>query len=158
MTSFSRRSFLFTAGAAMASSSAAAGAVSGLFPPPLYPPTDLSYFDTPITAAPADIRIGYASITWGGKDLAAIADIADAGYAGIQLRSNIVPDYESRPRALADELAKHRLTFVALSSGGGVIDPAREAREIATHVGHAKFVRECGGLYLQGTDQRPKRT
>ena len=158
MTSFSRRSFLFTAGAAMASSSAAAGAVSGLFPPPLYPSTDLSYFDTPITAAPSDIRIGYASITWGGKDAAAIADIADAGYAGIQLRSNILPEYEARPRALADELARHHLTFVALSSGNVVIDPAVEAQQIAMHVAHAKFVHDCGGLYLQAIDERPKRS
>jgi inosose dehydratase len=123
----------------------------------LYPPADLSYFDTPITPAPADIRIGYAAITWGGKDLEAIADIAAAGYAGIQLRSNIVPEFESRPRALVDELAKHRLTFVALSSGNVVIDPDVEARQIATHAGHAKFVRDCGGLYLQCTDERPKR-
>jgi len=157
MTAWSRRSFLFTAGAAVASSSAAARAVSGLFPPPLYPPTDLSYFDTPITAAPSDIKIGYASITWGGKDAEAIVDIADAGYAGIQLRSNILPEYESRPRALADELSKHHLTFVALSSGNVSIDPAAEAKEIATHVAHAKFVRDCGGLYLQCIDERPKR-
>ncbi len=132
-------------------------AAAHAFPEPLYPPADLSYFDTPISAAPADIRIGYAAITWGGKDLAAIADIADAGYSGIQLRSNLVPDYESRPRALADELAKRQLTFVALSSGSVVIDPDAEARQIATHVGHAKFVRACGGLYLQCTDDRPKR-
>jgi inosose dehydratase len=137
--------------------SAGIRAAAGLFPPPLYPPTDLSYFDTPISAAPPDIRIGYAAITWGGKDHEAIKDIAEAGYRGIQLRSNIVPDYESRPRALADELAKHHLTFVALSSGTLVIEPEVEARQVATHVAHAKFVRECGGLYLQIIDDRPKR-
>jgi len=158
MSSLTRRSFLVTAGAAVAASSSPVRAVSGLFPPPLYPPTDLSYFDTPISAAPPDIRIGYASITWGGKDQEAIADIADTGYAGVQLRSNIVPEYESRPRALADELAKHHLTFVALSSGNIAIDPPDDAKQIATHVAHAKFVRECGGLYLQGIDERPKRT
>ena len=67
MAPLSRRSFLFTAGAAVASSPAAARAATGLFPAPLYPPADLSYFDTPVTAAPAEIKIGYASITWGGK-------------------------------------------------------------------------------------------
>jgi len=143
MAPLSRRSFLFTAGAAVASSSAAARAATGLFPAPLYPPADLSYFDTPVTAAPAEIKIGYASITWGGKDAAAIADIADAGYSGIQLRSNILPEYEARPRALADELAKRHLTFVALSSGNVVIDPPDDAKQIAMHVAHAKFVREC---------------
>ena len=153
----SRRSFLFSVGASALTGSAGIRAAAGLFPPPLYPPTDLSYFDTPISAAPPDIRIGYAAITWGGKDHEAIADIAEAGYRGIQLRSNIVPDYESRPRALADELAQRHLTFVALSSGDVVIDPEVEARQIATHVAHAKFVRECGGLYLQCIDARPKR-
>jgi inosose dehydratase len=153
----SRRSFLFSVGASALTGSAGIRAAAGLFPPRLYPPTDLSYFDTPISAAPPDIRIGYAAITWGGKDHEAIADIAEAGYRGIQLRSNIVPDYESRPRALADELAQRRLTFVALSSGDVVIDPEVEAKQIATHVAHAKFVRECGGLYLQCIDARPKR-
>jgi inosose dehydratase len=155
--SVSRRSFLYRVGIGTLAASPAVRAAAHAFPEPLYPPADLSYFDTPITAAPSDIRIGYAAITWGGKDLAAIADIADAGYSGIQLRSNLVPDYESRPRALVDELAKRQLTFVALSSGNVVIDPEAEARQIATHVGHAKFVRACGGLYLQCTDDRPKR-
>src|SRR5204862_511049 len=79
-------------------------------------------------------------------------------YSGIQLRSNILPEYEARPRALADELAKRHLTFVALSSGNVVIDPPDDAKQIAMHVAHAKFVRECGGLYLQCMDERPKRT
>jgi inosose dehydratase len=156
--SISRRSFLYSAGVGAVAASPTVRAAARVLPEPLYPPTDLSYFDTPISAAAADIRIGYAAITWGGKDLEAIADIADAGYAGIQLRSNIVPEFESRPRALVDELAKHRLTFVALSSGSVVIDPDVEARQIATHAGHAKFVRDCGGLYLQCTDERPKRS
>src|SRR5579864_3120863 len=33
----------------------------------LYPPTDLSYFDTPIPPAPFELHIGYASITWGKR-------------------------------------------------------------------------------------------
>src|SRR5206468_1044330 len=68
----SRRSFLFNVGASALTGSAGIRAAAGLFPPPLYPPTDLSYFDTPISAAPPDIRIGYAAITWGGKDREAI--------------------------------------------------------------------------------------
>jgi inosose dehydratase len=158
MQPISRRAFVAGMSATAALAASPAAAIDALFEAPLYPAMDLSYFDTPIAPAPADIRLGYASITWGGKDLDAIADIAAAGYPGIQLRSNIVPDYETRPRALADELAKRQLTFVALSSGGVVIDPASEAQEIATHVGHAKFLQACGGLYLQCTDTRPKRT
>src|ERR1700730_2133599 len=140
MQPISRRAFVAGGSAPAALAASPLAAMDALIEAPLYPAMDLSYFDTPVTPAPADIRLGYASITWGGKNLDAIADIAAAGYPGIQLRSNIVPDYEKRPRALADELAKHQLTFVALSSGGVVIDPASDASEIATHVGHAKFL------------------
>jgi inosose dehydratase len=158
MQPISRRAFVAGVSATAALAASPLAAMDALLEAPLYPAMDLSYFDTPVAPAPADIRLGYASITWGGKDLDAIADIAATGYPGVQLRSNIVPDYEQRPRALADELAKHHLTFVALSSGGVGIDPATEAQEIATHVGHAKFLQACGGLYLQCTDTRPKRT
>src|SRR6267378_6577468 len=58
---------------------------------PLYPPMDLSYFDTPITPARADIRFGYASITWGGNDRQAIEDIVSLGFHGIQMRSHVIP-------------------------------------------------------------------
>lgn len=160
MVHTSRRAFLYGLGAAAAwSAGRPLTTLGSSFPDDdlLYPPIDLTHFDTPITAAPADIRIGYASITWGGNDRQAIVDIADLGYPGIQLRSNIIPDWEKQPQALASELAARRLTFVALSSGGVNIenDPSSET---TTHVQHARFLRECGGLYLQCTDRRPKRT
>jgi inosose dehydratase len=109
-----------------------------------------------IAPAPPDVRVGYAAITWGGRDLEAIADIADAGYPGIQLRSTIIPDFVDRPAALRDELARHHLTFVALSSGNLRIDPAVEAEQLATHTRNARFLRDAGGLYLQVIDERPK--
>jgi inosose dehydratase len=111
-------------------------------------------------AAPAPgnfAGVGYAAITWGKKTLEAIADISSVGYDGIQLRSDILPEWEKRPRDLADELARRHLRFVALSSGDVVIDPEADAEQIAMHVAHARFVKECGGLYLQCLDQRPKR-
>ena len=122
---------------------------------PLYPAMDLSYFDTPISPAPADIRFGYASITWGGKDRQAIEDISSLGFHGIQLRSNVIKDFGSASE-LRDLLEKHQLKLVALSSGGVRIDPALEADEIAKHTANAKFVHDVGGLYLQVTDERPK--
>jgi len=157
MRPISRRAFVAGAGAAAALAASRLEAMDALFEAPLYPPMDLSYFDTPVSPAPTDIRLGYASITWGGKDLDAIADIASLGYPGVQLRSNIVPQFEARPGALADELAKRHLTFVALSSGAVSIDPAAEAQQVPLHAGHAKFLKACGGLYLQCTDDRPKR-
>jgi inosose dehydratase len=120
----------------------------------LYPPLDLSYFDTPIPPGPSEIRYGYAAITWGGNDRQAIDDVSALGFRGIQIRSNAVEEFGS-PQPLRDLLAKHNLTFVALSSGGLNIDGV-ESEEIAKHVAHAKFLHDAGGKYLQVTDDRPK--
>ena len=108
------------------------------------------------TAAPGDIKFGYAAITWNGDDLKAIEDISAVGFKGIQLRSNLIPEYGDKPNAIKDILAKHKLTFVALSSGNVLIDPAREKETIDQHVKHATFVKNAGGMFLQVTDERPK--
>ena len=121
----------------------------------LYPPIDLSYFDTPISPAPSEIHFGYASITWNGNDRQAIEDIAALGFRGIQLRSNVLKEFYG-PVEVRDVLEKHHLKMVALSSGSVRIDPAVEAEEIAKHTANAKFIHDVGGLYLQVTDERPK--
>lgn len=114
-------------------------------------------FGSLLTPAPPAVQFGYASITWGGNDLQAIKDISELGFSGIQLRSNILPEYGERPQALKELLAQHRLEMVALSSGGVRIGPETEADEIARHTRHARFVRDVGGRYLQLTDSaRPK--
>ena len=121
----------------------------------LYPPMDLSHFDTPITPAPSEIHFGYAAITWGGNDRQAIEDIAAVGFHGIQLRSNSIAEFGS-PAAVRDLLSQHDLKFVALSSGDLLSEPAASKRSIAEHAAHAKFLRDAGGLYLQILDTRPK--
>lgn len=152
----SRREFIVTVGAAAIGSALPLEHVAHAFAPPLYPDVDLSYFDTPISPAPGLIRFGYSAITWNRNDLQAIKDIAAAGYEGIQLRSNILPEFGDKPAALRDLLAEHHLTFVAFSSGSVKIDPASEQQTIAEHAAHAKFVHDAGGMYLQVTDERPK--
>src|SRR5260370_40091355 len=62
----------------------------GALPELLYPPMDLSYFDTQINSAPVEFHLGYASITWIGDDRHAIEYIAALGFPGIQLRSNAI--------------------------------------------------------------------
>src|SRR5215470_12817207 len=121
----------------------------------LYPPMDLSYFDTPISPAASEIHFGYASITWNGNDRQAIEDIAALGFPGIQLRSNVIKEFASAAE-LRDLLEKHQLKMVALSSGGVRIEPAIEKDEIARHTANAKFIHDVGGLYLQVTDERPR--
>ncbi len=158
MSSFlSRRHFIVSLGAVAAASALPITGTAHLFEPPLYPPADLSYFDLPITAAPGMIRLGYAAITWNGKDDEAIKEISEMGFRGIQLRSNILKDYGDRPKVLRDLLGQNHLEMVALSSGGVGIGAGTESAEIAKHVSNAKFVHEVGGHYLQVTDSaRPK--
>ena len=151
-----RRAFLRGLGAVTAAGAAFSLPLKKLYAAErLYPPRDLSYFDTPISPAPGEIHFGYASITWNGNDRQAIDDIAALGFPGIQLRSNVLKEFASAAelRAL---LEKHQLKMVALSSGGVRIDPAVEAEEIAKHTANAKFVHDVGGMYLQVTDERPK--
>lgn len=126
-----------------------------MFPAPLYRPMDLSYFDKPISPAPAEFHLGYASITWGGDDRRAIDEIAGLGFPGIQLRSNVVAEFKTAGE-LKDLLEKQHLTFVALSSGAVRVDGGTEKEDLAKHVANAHFVHDAGGLYLQLTDQRPK--
>lgn len=121
----------------------------------LYPPMDLAHFDTPIPPAPGEIRLGYAAITWGGNDRQAIDDVAALGFPGIQLRSNCIEEFGNSPAAVRELLEKHKLVFVALSSGGISADRV-QSEEIAKHTAHAQFLHDAGGSYLQVTDDRPK--
>ncbi len=97
------------------------------------------------------IKFGYAAITWGKDERQSIDDISRAGYAGIQLRGEVLTDFQ--PRDLGALLAQRKLTFIALSSGEAAIDPAIRTETIATHVAHAQFVKNAGGLYLQLLDK-----
>ena len=148
-----RREFL--GGLAALTAAASIPCEAAVVPEMLYPPTDLSYFDTPIAPAPSEVHFGYAAITWGGNDRQAIEDIAALGFRGIQLRSNCIQEFGSAAAVLA-LLEQHRLKLVALSSGDFRSDPATLSEEITKHLAHAKFLRDAGGLYLQVTDTRPK--
>jgi inosose dehydratase len=108
-----------------------------------------------LSDAPAGLRFGYAAITWGGNDLQAIDDISALGFPGIQLRASAVARWGDRPEELKALLASRGLTFVALSSGVAIADPARAAGNLALHERHARFLQAVGGLYLQVVDQRP---
>lgn len=100
-----------------------------------------------------DMKLGYASITWHGDDDRAIDEIASLGFPGIQLRANVVDRY--RPEQLRTLLAQRKLRFAALSSGNISSEAADRQRMIDLHVGHARYLRDAGGLYLQLIDERP---
>ena len=107
------------------------------------------------TVGAASMRFGYAAITWGADIIKAIEDISSVGFRAIQLRGEAFAQYGNRPKELRALLEQCNLTFAVLSSGNLSIDPAREQEMLALHVQHARFVRDCGGLYLQVIDERP---
>jgi inosose dehydratase len=106
----------------------------------------------PAFAAPwaSELRFGYTAMTWGSAERQAIDDISSIGFQGIQFRLDALTEF--KPPQLRDLLAERKLTFVALSSGEVSLDKPDE-EEIATHLAHAQFVKDCGGLYLQLLDQ-----
>lgn len=103
-----------------------------------------------ITDPDPHIRYGYTAMTWGNADQQAIDDISAAGYPGIQFRIEATTQFT--PQELRSLLQQHNLTFVALSSGTVSIDTGDDASQIALHAANAKFVHDCGGLYLQVLD------
>jgi inosose dehydratase len=118
----------------------------------------LAAIGRPVFAA-AEIQYGYAGITWGNDYRKAIDEIAAVGYRGVQLRSSdgLLDEFRSKPAALKELLDQKRLAFPVFSSGNLSIDPAREKEMIDLHTGHARFVHDAGGLFLQVIDERPKR-
>jgi len=146
--SHSRREFLAglaTAGALAAVPRAARASLAGR---PMYPSMNLSAFAAPLNHGEFEVRAGCSAITWSDNAAKAIEEIAESGFAGIQLRAPVLDQY-SDPHQLRDLLAQHKLTFVALSSGQASIDPTVRKQQVETHVKHAHYVREAGGLYLQ---------
>jgi inosose dehydratase len=124
----------------------AAGAITG--PARLYPPMDLSIFDTPVHRGAWNLRVGYAAITWGSNIPQAMAQISAVGYPGIQLLANVLKAHPD-PKTLEAALAERKLIFVALSSGGTQLDPAKEKEMLEGHTEHAKYLQAAGGKYLQ---------
>src|SRR2546427_1897993 len=103
----SRREFIVGAGVAALGAALPVDRLAAAFAPRLYPPIDLSYFDTPITPAPSDIRFGYAAITWGGNDRQAIEDVAAVGFPGIPALSNALRGFGDNPPALKELREQH---------------------------------------------------
>ena len=99
----------------------------------------------------AGIRIGYAAITWGEKGAkTAITEIAESGYPGIQLRLNILKEFD-KPETLKAALAQAKLTFACLSGGSPSSDASKRQAEVDKFLVGCKFAREAGALAVQAT-------
>jgi len=103
------------------------------------------------------LKLGYSAITWGGKDVQAIKDIAALGFKGVQLRSNVLKEFGSKPEELRALLNQYKLEMPMFSSGNANINTGDDEAVIQTHVNNAKFVKALGGQNLQITNSsRPK--
>ena len=98
------------------------------------------------------MSLGYSAITWGGNDIQAIKDIASLGFKGIQLRSNILANYGSKPQEIKALLDQYKLALPMFSSGNANINTGNDEAVIQTHVNNAKFVKALGGNNMQLTN------
>jgi inosose dehydratase len=103
------------------------------------------------------MQLGYSAITWGGNDITAIKEIAALGFKGIQLRSNILKEYGSKPQEIRALLEQYKLDLPMFSSGNANINTGDDEAVIQTHITNAKFVKALGGKNIQVTNSsRPK--
>src|SRR5262245_47140875 len=94
LVSISRRDFLRQGGAA--------AALAALSPRPLRARGGRA----------VDLKLGYAAITWDGKDDQAIEDISALGFHGIQLRTTAFDRWGARPEELKHLLDSRHLALL----------------------------------------------
>jgi inosose dehydratase len=135
MTEISRRNFLFQAGLL----------------------TSASLISLDICAKVPNLKLAYSAITWGGKDLDAMRDIASLGFKGVQLRSNSYDNYKTKVSELKEQIVANGLALPMFSSGNVEIDPTKEQSTIDIHVAHASFVKALGGTTIQLTNSLRKK-
>jgi inosose dehydratase len=119
----------------------------------------LSWASAPEAAAISvpGLKLGYSAITWGGNDLQAIQDIASLGFKGVQLRSNVMKEYGSKPEELRALLQQHKLELAMFSGGNANVNTGNDEAVIENMVKTARFVKALGGKDIQVTNSsRPK--
>jgi inosose dehydratase len=119
----------------------------------------LSWATAPDAAAISvpGLKLGYSAITWGGNDVQAIQEIAALGFKGIQLRSNVLKEYGSKPDELRALLQENKLELAMFSGGNANINTGNDEQVIQNLVSTARFVKALGGKDIQITNSsRPK--
>ncbi len=103
------------------------------------------------------LQLGYSAITWGGNDVQAIKDIANLGFKGIQLRSNVLKEYGLKPQELKALLQHYNLELPMFSSGNANINTGDDEAVIQAHLNNAAFVKALGGQNIQLTNGSRKK-
>ena len=138
-----RRNFLTTLGACTVGATA-------------WPAVSSAFAPHGAGVAAGALRFACHTMTWGDDYVTGIAEIAKAGFHGVQLRANAMAQFGEKPEALKALLAQHKVDFVCFSSNNVLLAPEREAETMALHEKNARFVGAAGGQFLQVTDERPK--
>lgn len=105
-------------------------------------------------------RIGHTGITWpftpdGARQ--AIADVAAAGYSGVELFGFVLDDYPGGLEAIRADLAAAGLTYVSSYCSVSLVDPDRHDTDLTTMRRWAGQVAELGGtVAVVGPDQRQR--
>jgi inosose dehydratase len=114
------------------------------------------------------MRLGYQTNTWGGvvghpvgvtsiKDLYylangstedALADVAAAGYEGVELFDGNLMQYAEAPERLVQLLEAHGLKLIAVYSGANFIFPDVLSQELWRIEGAALLAASCGATHL----------
>lgn len=114
------------------------------------------------------MKLGYQTNTWGGvvghpsgvtsvKDLyywtpgsteRAVAEIAEAGYQGIELFDGNLMAYEGRPNEFRSLLDRNGLMLVGVYTGANFIYPDIRKEEFAKIEKVARLASECGAEHL----------
>jgi inosose dehydratase len=103
------------------------------------------------TTGARDISFGYATLTWGDDNArTAITQVAEAGFRGVQIRSQSLPRFGS-PEELKAVLAKAGLAFVCLSGGAPPAEAAARTKAVETFCASASFARAAGAMAVQAT-------
>ena len=109
-----------------------------------------------MASKPSSIQMAYSAITWGGKDLDAMSQIASLGFKGVQLRANAYDTYKTKVQELKSKIQENNLSLAMFSSGNVEVDPTRVASNVDYHVAHASFVKALGGNAIQLTNSLRK--
>lgn len=103
-------------------------------------------------------NIGYAAITWNGKDEEAIRDVAGLKIKGMQLRANLVKvlDTDEKLTAFKKLLSQNDIK-VPVFSGGNVDLDKSDAETLEAHTKNMKLAKALGAKWYQLTNNsRPK--
>ncbi|MES2387712.1 MAG: TIM barrel protein [Bacteroidota bacterium] len=102
-------------------------------------------------------NIGCAAITWGNNLEAALDEISELGFKGIQLRGNAYDLWKEKPEKLWKEMKSRNLTCPVFSAGEANFNTSDDDKLLDELLEKAEFFARIGAQFAQLTNgMRPK--